>query len=155
MRRTDVVVELLGSVDVPKSRTGGIDPVNDAIRYARRNMDTPYSPDADRVEYEAVDHGDYYTVVARGLSSSSAFSRRGDAIEGAAGAVDRGTFESKDVVEHRTVGVADELARLTVADLRELGREHDVSYGRGSTKDEMIEQLIEQRPELARSLARD
>lgn len=155
MKRTDVSLELVGSVDVPKSRTGSVDPVNDAIKIVQREKDTPYSRDADRFEYEAVDHGDRYRVLVKGLASSTAFSdREGRGREMAAQSVDRGTFESKNTLGYRTTDVRSIITnRLTVSDLRELGREHGVSYSRGSTKAEMINQLMEQAPELAKSFA--
>jgi len=117
-------------------------------------MNIPYSPDADRVEYEAVAQGEYYRVVVRGLASATAFSNHGRSREKAVDAVDAGTFESKDLLKHVTYDVANLIAdNTTVEGLRDLGRGHGVSYARGSTKREMIDQLIEQEPALARRIA--
>lgn len=156
MRKIDEAHEAVGSVDVPKSELDGVDEADEAyqaVMKARMSRDTPYSGDADAFEYEAVDHGDYYRVIVYGRGTTTAFEDARGRRHG--GSFDRGGFEGHRVLERREHDVADVLAeRLTVSDLRGVRREHGLSFRRGSTKREMIAQLIEQAPAVARDLAR-
>lgn len=154
MKRTNVVVELQDSVLVPGSEVGGLDPVNEAIRHARKHMGTPYSEDVQQFEYgaERTAAGDYRVVVT-GVAAASHFGDRRD-VSAAASKVSRGSFEEKRVVNWTVSDVEAGLAdRLTVADLRELGREHGVSYPRGASKREMVRELVDQAPGTAKDLA--
>lgn len=154
MKLNEAVVVSRGSVTVPASRVGDVDPENDAIRIARRELDTLKSPDADRYSYSAHREGDVYRVVVEGHSRASAFEDLAG-YGGAAGEVQLGGFEETEVADWRSVDVADLLyEKLTVADLRELGREHDVSNPRGANKRELVERFVERAPDAAKSVVR-
>lgn len=144
MKRIDAVFERIVHVmDVPGRRLSSVDPDNDAVRIARREADWEYDPAADRVEYEAHEYADGRRVTARMLAHGSG----GSPEEASPGREWR-------MLEHKVTDVPRALEEnLTVADLRELGREHDVSYRRGSRKSELAEQFAEQAPEAAFRLA--
>jgi hypothetical protein len=147
MRLVEEVIELSDSVDVPAGRVGEVDPINDAIVIARRELDTPTSPDAQTYEYEAVQFGDHYRVIVYGRLRTTGVDRPGD--------YNMGTFDDSRVLRHTERDVAGLLAEnLTVEELREARRRAGASYRRGSTKRKMAEQLVDQAPEHALGLVR-
>jgi len=150
MKRVNADIRLTGHVaDIVKSQVGNMDPKWNAIKQARHGHSAPTSPDARSYSYEAHDIGGAWRV-----TSESAAVGIGSSVEEAVASVNTGGFEEKRVADWREVRVEDALGdRFTVADLRKLGREHDVSYSRGSTKSELVEQFVTQAPDTAFELA--
>jgi len=144
MERHDVVTEVvLDTVRVPLNQVGDIDPLGDAVEVAQRT-DTKYDSRVDSYFYEPIEKHDHVLVLVEGVIRDSG-RRQAQAIP------PREDFEGgPEIISWRNMNVAEALAdQMTVAELRDLRKQTGASFKRGSTKEEMAEQLVEQAPETA------